>query len=366
MSSTIKDFQRATAERIVHIFKDIGHRRVLLADEVGLGKTFVAKEVINLVRQWHKDELKDDFFKVVYICSNANIADQNIEKLEVANRMNISESRLSMQHLYITLANKRNMESRRKGEMPESIIPLTPSTSFRFFSAQGTANERALMYAILRHLPAFSPYYSELGYFLRCNVKCWDEYIKYYQAKIAECGDGYLSEMLDKLQEKLLAELTDKLIYALNSRECKERAEIINTLRRIFAEISIDMLDPDLVIMDEFQRFSSLLRQDDDEQSMLALRFFDDSRSNTKVLLLSATPYKPYSTLEELNTDGRDEHYQDFMNVMDFLFVTREKTDNFRRTWQQYSAALKRTDVMEITPLVAAKNECRFNWQVQN
>lgn len=57
----------------------------MLADEVGLGKTFVAKQVINLVREWHKQE-KDDFFKVVYICSNANIADQNIEKLGVENR----------------------------------------------------------------------------------------------------------------------------------------------------------------------------------------------------------------------------------------------------------------------------------------
>ena len=324
MSSTIKDFQRATAERILHIFKDMGHRRVLLADEVGLGKTFVAREVINLVRQWHRDELKDDFFKVVYICSNANIADQNIEKLGVANRMNISESQLSMQHLYITLANKQNMEKQKDGEMPESIIPLTPSTSFRFFSAQGTANERALMYAILRHLPVFRAYDDVLGNFLCCNVKCWQGNIDNYQTKIAKCGDEYLSGMLDKLQKKLYKELTDKVIdYALNGCEYKERAEVINTLRRIFAEISIDMLDPDLVIMDEFQRFSSLLQQGDDEQSMLARRFFDDSRSNTKVLLLSATPYKPYSTLEELNTDGCDEHYQDFMNVMDFLFPNK-------------------------------------------
>ena len=358
MSSTIKDFQRATAERILHIFKNMGHRRVLLADEVGLGKTFVAKEVINLVRQWHKNELKDDFFKVVYICSNANIADQNIEKLGVSNRMNISESRLSMQHLYITLANKQNIEKQKDGEMPESIIPLTPSTSFRFFSAQGTANERALMFAILRHLPVFHSYDDELGDFLCCNVKYWQGYIDYYQARIAECGDGYLSEMLDKLQDKLSSELINKVIdYAQNGCEYKERAEVINTLRRNFAEISIDMLDPDLVIMDEFQRFSSLLQHGDDEQSMLARRFFDDRRSNTKVLLLSATPYKPYSTLEELNTDGCDEHYQDFMNVVDFLFVSEEKTDGFRRTWQQYSAALKRTDVMDITPLVAAKSE---------
>lgn len=358
MSNTIKDFQRATAERILHVFKNMGNRRVLLADEVGLGKTFVAKEVINLVRQWHRDELKDDFFKVVYICSNANIADQNIEKLGVANRMNISESRLSMQHLYITLANKQNIEKQKDGEMPESIIPLTPSTSFRFFSAQGTANERALMYDILRHLPVFRPYDSVLGDFLCCNVKYWQWYLEHYQAKIVECGDGYLAEMLDKSQEKLSGELADKVIdYALHGCEYKERAEVINTLRRIFAEISIDMLDPDLVIMDEFQRFSSLLQQGDDEQSMLARRFFDDSRSNTKVLLLSATPYKPYSTLEELNTDGCDEHYQDFMNVMDFLFPNKEKKDGFRRTWHNYSAALKRTDVMDITPLVAAKSE---------
>lgn len=272
--------------------------------------------------------------------------------------MNISESRLSMQHLYITLANKQNIEKQRDGEMPESIIPLTPSTSFRFFSAQGTANERALMYDILRHLPVFRPYDDVLGNFLCCNVKYWQWYLEHYQAKIVECGDGYLAEMLDKLQEKLSEKLTEKVIdYALHGCEYKERAEVINTLRRIFAEISIDMLDPDLVIMDEFQRFSSLLQQGDDEQSMLARRFFDDSRSNTKVLLLSATPYKPYSTLEELNTDGCDEHYQDFMNVMDFLFPNKEKKDGFRRTWHNYSAALKRTDVMDITPLVAAKSE---------
>ncbi|MDE7089894.1 MAG: DEAD/DEAH box helicase family protein, partial [Prevotella sp.] len=184
MSQQIKDFQRVTAERILYIYKNIGHRRVLLADEVGLGKTFVAREVINLVRQWHRDELHDDFFKVVYICSNANIADQNIEKLGVSNRMNINESRLSMQHLYITLANKQNKKKSQNGEMSESIIPLTPSTSFRFFSAQGTVNERALMYDILRHLTVFQIYDEDLGNFLSCDVKSWQWYIEYYQSRI--------------------------------------------------------------------------------------------------------------------------------------------------------------------------------------
>lgn len=357
MSQEVKDFQRATADRILHIYKNLGHRRVLLADEVGLGKTFVAKQVINLVREWHKQE-KDDFFKVVYICSNANIADQNIEKLGVENRMSISESRLSMQHLYIKLAEKRIAEQHEQGEMPESIIPLTPSTSFRFYSAQGTANERALMYNILCGLAQLKDYKEVISDFLSCNVKNWQELTNIYNEKIKGCGDDYLCEMHSKLQTRLSDTIINQLIeYAQNVCNNRQRADIINKLRRIFAEISIDMLDPDLVIMDEFQRFNSLLEQGDDEQSMLANKFFDNERSNTKILLLSATPYKPYSTLEELNTNGNDEHYQDFMKVMDFLYATKDKMDRFKLVWHTYSAALKRSNVVDLTPLVTAKNE---------
>lgn len=357
MSQEVKDFQRATADRILHIYKNLGHRRVLLADEVGLGKTFVAKQVINLVREWHKQE-KDDFFKVVYICSNANIADQNIEKLGVENRMSISESRLSMQHLYIKLAEKQIAKQHEKGEMPESIIPLTPSTSFRFYSAQGTANERALMCDILCGLTQFKDYKEVINDFLSCNVKNWQELIHTYNYIIGLCGEDYLREMHGKLQTILSDTIINQLIeYAQTGCDNRQRADMINKLRRIFAEISIDMLDPDLVIMDEFQRFNSLLEQGDDEQSMLANKFFDDKRSNTKILLLSATPYKPYSTLEELNTNGNDEHYQDFMKVMDFLYATKDKADRFKLIWHTYSAALKRTDVVDLTPLVLTKNE---------
>lgn len=317
----------------------------------------MAKQVINLVREWHKQE-KDDFFKVVYICSNANIADQNIEKLGVENRMSISESRLSMQHLYIKFAEKQIAEQHEKVEMPESIIPLTPSTSFRFYSAQGTANERALMCDILCELTQFKEYKEVISDFLSCNVKNWQELTNTYNEKIKGCGDDYLFEMHSKLQTRLSDAIINQLIeYAQNGCDNRRRADMINKLRRIFAEISIDMLDPDLVIMDEFQRFNSLLEQGDDEQSMLANKFFDNERSNTKILLLSATPYKPYSTLEELNTNGNDEHYQDFMKVMDFLYATKDKMDRFKLTWHTYSAALKCTNVVDLTPLVVTKNK---------
>ena len=52
---------------------------------------------------------------------------------------------------------------------------------------------------------------------------------------------------------------------------------------------------------------------------MLARKFLIED-NDVKVLLLSATPYKPYSTLEELSETGEG-HYQEFMQVMDLLIL---------------------------------------------
>jgi len=73
---------------------------VLLADEVGLGKTIIAKEVIDRVRNLRREK-HDDIFRVVYVCSNVNIVHQNTKNLGIDKQLNISESRLSMQHLVI-------------------------------------------------------------------------------------------------------------------------------------------------------------------------------------------------------------------------------------------------------------------------
>lgn len=101
--SGLKDFQRATVERVDYLFRH-NQNRVLVADEVGMGKTLIARGAIVKTARLRIEE-KDDLFKVIYICSNQNIANQNIRKLNVTGKNaigSVSDTRLSMQHLKIT------------------------------------------------------------------------------------------------------------------------------------------------------------------------------------------------------------------------------------------------------------------------
>jgi hypothetical protein len=87
--------------------------------------------------------------------------------------------------------------------------------------------------------------------------------------------------------------------------ELRQRAKaLIGQLRSRLARASIESLEPDLVILDEFQRFRSLLSvEEGGESAERAQELFDYGQS--KVLLLSATPYKPFTLDQETLASGR-------------------------------------------------------------
>src|SRR5437763_16205999 len=78
----LKPFQRRSVDYVFdRLYGAGGTRRFLLADEVGLGKTLVARGVIAraIDHLWNTIGRID----VVYICSNHDIAPQNINRLNV-------------------------------------------------------------------------------------------------------------------------------------------------------------------------------------------------------------------------------------------------------------------------------------------
>jgi len=309
--SGLKDFQRDTVEYVFgRLYTDRDAvSRFLIADEVGLGKTLVARGVIaKAVDARWEDVSRID---VVYICSNQEIAQQNIDRLNItANRKFQFASRATL--LPITLqqlqGNKLN------------FVSLTPGTSFNLRSQSGWRRERAVLYLLLRrhwNVPD-----GPLRNVLRGNVgrESWRAYLRWFEQDLEPEIDTELEQAFYKAldedpnlskQYDQVAELIGGRRKHLTDEMRSARNRLLGKLRRLLARSSLSALEPDLVILDEFQRFKYLL-DDSHDAGLLAQELFDFQ--DVKILLLSATPYKMY-TLQ-----GEDEdHYQDFYDTVRFL-----------------------------------------------
>lgn len=365
--SGLKDFQRATVNRIDQLYR-AGQMRVLVSDEVGLGKTLIARGTIAKLAKIQKEN-DDELLKVVYICSNAAIAEQNLKKLKISNDLkteSTNSSRLSMQHLNIFLQeNDADLLSRYI-----QLIPLTPETSFRMTSGAGIVSERALMFAVLRRIPQLENYIDELEEVMKGNaISAWGREKDYYEQKVSECdrisSGKYLAYILETVNDELNRPCDEEsTVMETVISMCKyikhggfekqNNNSIIGKLRTIFAKISLEKLEPDLVIMDEFQRFKYLINADpESETGMLTNKFFNSDR--VRMLLLSATPYKMYSTLEEIDEMPEYDHYHEFFAVMDFLNISDEENREFKTVWSNYSVKLKELTSGDTT-VISAKN----------
>lgn len=360
MEKKLKDFQKATVEHIVNIFKSKKQRRVLLSDEVGLGKTIVSKGVIQAVGEL-SDEYgiwDDNTYRVVYICSNANIVKQNTENLGIEDVMNIDESRLSMQHFIVAKKVKELQKSKKS--KPRILIPLTPGTSFNLQTSAGNMNERALMFAILSHLDDFKDHKTALKNRLNiygANGDNWTDIIDKYEKDTKEnVCTGYRENISKEVvNDDCYQEAKDLLLKAIALNDYNTTNKAITLFRIIFCKISMKELNPDLVIMDEFQRFSSLLDLEGNSEEAMLTRTFFGKEDGPFILLVSATPYKPFTTLEELNENKIDEQYQDFNKLADFLFDGREAIV-FQQVWHDYSKELCHISSDNLDILIAKKN----------
>ena len=358
--SKAKDFQLATAKRIIEIFRS-GQKRVLLSDEVGLGKTIMARTVVEMAKSLPGIE-DDGIYRVVYVCSNQNIIQQNTRNLGIPKEdiMQMRESRLSMQHL-ILQERKMQQEARHGADLPQQLIPLTPSTSFSITGGAGNGAERALIFAILKEMDEFKGKDARLSWLLKTiymGQKSWDDYIANYCGRVNGCGTAYIEEIISLLRgNKTFNDNKNAIIDYVDGSANEMPFWLINKLRVAFAQVSLNQLEPDLVIMDEFQRFSGLLNtSSDSEESMIAHEFF--TNEHPYILLLSATPYKPFTTLEELNEANCDEQYEDFLKLMRFLF--REDVaggETFHTVWEDYSNKLSHISSAAFDALVISKQK---------
>ena len=141
----LKDFQQKTVEYVFDQFYSKGRNKMLIADEVGLGKTIVAKGILAKAYEQFIPTPTKPGFKVVYICSNQALARQNLRKLnftDIPAAIDYSDEDDRLTALAF--------EGKALNEhLNFSIKAFTPATSFDDKTHAGKADERILLYRLL-------------------------------------------------------------------------------------------------------------------------------------------------------------------------------------------------------------------------
>lgn len=342
---TLKDFQRDTVDYVFDRLygSTAPTRKFLIADEVGLGKTLVARGVIAraIDHLWEKTDRID----VIYICSNADIARQNINRLNVTGTSDCSlPTRITL--LPTTLQNLR--------ENPINFVSLTPGTSFDLRSSLGKVEERALLYWLLRDawgMKGKAPQNVLQGNKSKASFRHWVRNFKDWYEIDAGLAQNFV-RALDKhmasekeegqptLRDRFEA-LCERFAHSrkhVPSDDRYDRACLVGELRTLLAVSCLEALEPDLIILDEFQRFKYLL-EGEGELSRLARDLFE--YAGARVLLLSATPYKMYTLSHEAE---QDDHYADFLRTLRFLQSDQDQTRQFEQLLTEYRRELFRLE----------------------
>lgn len=349
----LKSFQQRTARWAFERMYDDQNPslRFLVADEVGLGKTHVAKGVVALaIDLLHRQG--DKRHDIVYVCSNAAIAQQNIRKLVPAGIEPLSAERLTL----LPLAQLTG-----RGE-PINLLAITPGTSLRFGRKTGQVRERCLAYTFVAaawgeetHTATARRLFG--GDLQDINARVRDFEREHRDAVAPQIAD--FERVLREINKRRRANGKPKLktLFRRLMRDmegCRHipedlgpaRAELVAELRRALAIVGVSALQPDLVILDEFQRFKDLLEppKHDDFAATLAHRLFDhadhQTGRRTRTLLLSATPYRMYTTADEQDGD----HYKDFLATCRFLLRDTDAVEELRSDFARLRTSLLTPD----------------------
>lgn len=349
----LTDFQRATVDTVMDRQQQRTATRLLVADEVGLGKTVVARGVIARLLL---DRLKADVtapLRVVYVCSNQALAQENVQKLAAFKRDDAK--RWMRSPSFSRLAELGLAPSEEAGGTQHllEICSLTPGTSLALNQGHGNAMERYIVWqALLRDRYFSNPKLLET--FFSKGVQRWEHVADEVSRKSLQLVEGSLQRFLSSLSDA--AVLPDKLRAALKGTELNLRswrtlledavqlrqrpsiprpqADLISfvraKVRALFVEACVDNLQADLFILDEFQRFKELLDPETDDETtqredQAIARKVLHREGDHHTLLLSATPFKALTHVGEDETDSA--HADDLQKL--FGYLTRSDAEFF-------------------------------------
>jgi hypothetical protein len=357
-----KAFQEATVTWAVERLGDPqGSRRVLVADEVGLGKTLVAQGVVDALA---KARSGDKPLRVFYLCSSLSIAHQNRDQL-LRHLSQDQRAAALVQANRLSLLLERPQPS---AQAPFHLYTLTPGTSLQ--AGTGILEERILLGRCVWNEFAFRADDWFHQAFQIGATKNWRS--SWDASSVPSWFSGALRKrFVDELgrtfprRDSWGLSLGERVRDAL--RDPQRSWSTVASLRSALVLAVMDRLRPDLLIFDEFQRFFEILptqesqpADDDgaidepDLQGHAIVRALlgasGESDQRAAVLMLSATPYRMYARARDAN-----EHHRELFRLVQFLFREHGVSEcaALQRDFAKYRHALERDPVGSATVLEA-------------
>lgn len=313
-----------------------GSRRFLVADEVGLGKTTVAREALR-----HLSKGGTKAFTAFYVTNNTRVSDQNASRLvdflgnkDARKRALSKVDRLSMIPL----------DQRPPGEprSPLRLYSLAPQTSFPAegkHQSPGAAVERAFLGRLLeRAVPGVSEKLPDL-FIQQRAVKSWEGACRTADRLMGGIDPKLVETYRNALKARFNPEgkrpsLADRIAKAADE---KPHSRTLTVLRRLLAEACLEATPPDLIIFDEFQRFREMLAPaacDRLGQALLGI-----GRKRPAMLLLSATPYRLYGE----SWDGKDgpQAHEELFETIEFLTRNKETRAEAEQLFASFGEILR-------------------------
>jgi hypothetical protein len=272
-------FQQRTVDAALRALHRSPNARFLVADEVGLGKTRVARGVIARMRE-ERERRGQTGLRVVYLSSNLAIAKQNAPLLRCGGNDAVFSAvdRVTM------------LPTQLEPDAALEVLAFTPATSLSMGRRRtGTVKERALLGRLLSSAGLAGSTAGRRGRLVELlGPPAPGSFPSRYDSAPSRFPDVVIRPFQQMWRAHPLAAELRAHIGGTRSLLPERRREVIGELRRVLADACIDLLGAHLIVVDEFQRFLDALGAE------LAVKLL----SSAPVLFLSATPFTDTSTEE--------------------------------------------------------------------
>src|SRR5262249_7507382 len=292
-----------------------GTRRFVVADEVGLGKTMVAQGLIKKLLERRASR------SFVYVCSSLDIINQNRRRLDpTASESSYQQSRITLIRARATPRSRINFHF------------LTPGTSLFIKNSTGIIEERLYMAWLAKRMFRISN--RRAVELFKCNATSFgDEFGRVRSYGFKRLGQREYGRLRREWQG-----LAKDIRYGPRNTF---RATV-TSMRLMLAKIMLASLDPDLVILDEFQRFKDILMSSNRDKKNLCSTLLCPG---VPTLLLSATPYRLLGRSGRVASTDEFNHYKEFKDTLSFLTCDLRSAESLlSRIWKYGTSVRGLTD----------------------